>query len=187
MFCLSPLIYLIIRTLSGNLSANPIEDLTHSSGWWALTTLVITLVVTPLKIIFKKPQILFFRRTLGLFSFFYASIHFVTWIALEQFFDWEAMVLDVLDRPFITLGVIAFVLMIPLAATSPYQIRKKIGNNVWKKIHRLIYFAVLIAVLHFLWLVKKDLTEPFIFLFIVLMLLGFRVFMWCTKFFPKDQ
>lgn len=176
--CLLPLIYLIGRLIFDDLSANPIEDLTHATGWWALVFLLLTLLVTPIRLIFGKNSVLRYRRSLGLFSFFYASLHFLTWLALDQFFDWKAMLEDVLERPYITVGFAALVLMSLLAVTSIYRLRRYMGNAAWLKLHRLVYLILILALLHFFWLVKKDVTEPLVFILISGMLLGYRINRW---------
>ena len=176
--CLLPLIYLVSRVLFGKLSANPIEDITHSTGWWALVFLLATLSVTPIRVIFKKHRILIYRRTLGLFSFFYAVLHFVTWLALDQFFDWGAMLEDVVERPYITVGFSALFLMSILAITSVYRVRQYMRFTSWLRLHKLVYVILILALLHFFWLVKKDVTEPIIFIFISGFLLGFRIYKW---------
>ena len=176
--CLLPLIYLIGRLIFDDLSANPIEDLTHATGWWALVFLLLTLLVTPIRLIFGKNSVLRYRRSLGLFSFFYASLHFLTWLALDQFFDWKAMLEDVIERPYITVGFVALVLMSLLAVTSIYRLRRYMGNAAWLKLHRLVYLILILALLHFFWLVKKDVTEPLVFILISGMLLGYRINRW---------
>ncbi len=185
--CFLPLIYLIGRLIFDGLSANPIEDITHATGWWALVFLLLTLSVTPIRVLFGKNSVLRYRRTLGLFSFFYASLHFLTWLVLDQFFDWKAMLEDVIERPYITVGFVALVLMSLLAITSIYRLRRYMGNAVWLKLHRLVYLILILVLLHFFWLVKKDVTEPLLFILISGILLGYRVDRWVRTQLTRTQ
>jgi sulfoxide reductase heme-binding subunit YedZ len=161
--CLLPLGHLVWQGFRNRLGANPVEYITHSTGWWTLAFILITLCVTPLRKMAGLPWLLRLRRTLGLFAFFYASLHFVTYIWLDQFFDWKDIVKDIGKRPFIMLGFSAFVLLIPLAMTSTNAMVKRLGAKRWQWLHRLIYVLSALGVAHFWWLVKKDTTEPFIF------------------------
>jgi sulfoxide reductase heme-binding subunit YedZ len=173
--CLTPLGHLFWQGFRNHLGANPVEYITHSTGWWALSLILITLSVTPLRRLTGLPWLLRFRRLLGLFAFFYASLHFVTYIWLDQFFDWKDIVKDIGKRPFIMLGFSAFVLLIPLALTSTNAIVKRLGAKRWQQLHRLIYVLSALAVAHFWWLVKKDITEPFIFAVLLATLLIARL------------
>lgn len=161
--CLIPLARLAWLGLHDRLGANPIEYITHSTGWWTLTFLLITLSVTPLRRIAGLPWLLRLRRMLGLFAFFYGCLHFTTYIWLDQFFDWMEIVKDVGKRPFITVGFSAFVLLIPLAVTSTSAMVRRLGAKRWQLLHRLVYVIATLAAVHFWWLVKKDITEPLIF------------------------
>ena len=161
--CLIPLGHLVWQGFRNRLGANPVEYITHSTGWWALAFILITLCVTPLRRLAGLPWLLRLRRMLGLFAFFYASLHFVTYIWLDQFFVWKDIVKDIGKRPFIMLGFAAFVLLIPLAITSTNKMVKRLGAKRWQWLHRSIYMLSALAVAHFWWLVKKDLTEPFTF------------------------
>ena len=154
--CLVPLAALVGRALQGELGANPIEFITHATGDWTLRFLVITLAVTPLRKLLRLPQLIRFRRMLGLFAFFYAFLHFSTWIVLDQFFDWRGMLKDVEKRPFITVGFTAFALMIPLAVTSTAGWIRRLGGRRWQWLHRLIYASAILGVIHYYWLVKSD-------------------------------
>ena len=127
------------------------------------------------------PKLIIFRRTLGLFSFLYASLHFFIWIIIDQFLSWKEILLDVLERPFITVGFGAFILMVPLAVTSWTPIKKKISYAFWTKLHNLIYPVAVLALIHFLWLVKKDKTEPLIYILIIFCLFTFRFIRWFWK------
>jgi sulfoxide reductase heme-binding subunit YedZ len=172
--CLLPLARLIALGGSGGLGANPIEFITRSTGTWTLVGLILTLSVTPLRRLSGHADLIRYRRMLGLFSFFYASLHFVTYIWLDQFFDTAAIARDILKRPFITVGFSAFVLLIPLAATSTHAMMRRLGRR-WQHLHRLIYLIALLAVVHYLWLVKKDLTSPLIYGAVVVILLALRL------------
>ena len=161
--CLIPLGHLVWQGFRNRLGANPVEFITHSTGWWTLAFILITLCVTPLRRLAGLPWLLRLRRMLGLFAFFYASLHFTTYIWLDQFFDWKDIVKDIGKRPFIMLGFAAFVLLIPLALTSTNAMVKRLGAKRWQWLHRLIYLPSALGVAHFWWLVKKDITEPFTF------------------------
>lgn len=173
--CLIPLARLAWLGFHNRLGANPIENITHSLGWWTLTLLLITLSVTPLRRLLNLTWLQRLRRMLGLFAFFYASLHFMTYIWLDQFFDWTEIVKDVGKRPFITVGFGAFVLLIPLAVTSTNAMVKRLGARRWQLLHRLVYAIAALGVLHFWWLVKKDITEPFIFASLLALLLIIRL------------
>jgi len=177
--CLIPLALLALRAWRDQLGANPIEYITRSTGWWTLTFLMITLAVTPARKLLSMPWLLRLRRMLGLFAFFYASLHFTTYIWLDQFFDLHDIVKDVMKRPFITVGFTAFLLLIPLAATSTNAMVKRLGARRWQWLHRAVYAIGTLGVLHFLWLVKKDIREPLAFGLVLAVLLGARlVFRW---------
>ncbi len=175
MLCLMPLGNLVWGVIQDQLGANPIEVFTRSSGEWALRFLLVTLAITPLRHLTGLPVLLRFRRMLGLFAFFYALVHLVSYLWLDQFFDWGEILLDIYKRPFITVGMTAFLLLIPLAATSTNRMVKRLGPN-WRRLHRLIYVLVPLAVLHFFWLVKADLRTPLIYGLILSVLLGFRLY-----------
>ena len=161
--CLIPLARLAWLGTHRGLGANPIEYITHSTGWWTLSFLLITLSVTPLRRLTGWNWLLRLRRMLGLFAFFYVSLHFTTYIWLDQFFDWQGMLKDIAKRPFITVGFTAFVLLIPLAATSTNAMVRRLGAKRWQRLHRAVYVIATLGVLHFWWLVKKDIREPLIF------------------------
>jgi sulfoxide reductase heme-binding subunit YedZ len=177
--CLIPLALLALRAWRDQLGANPIEYITRSTGWWTLTFLMITLTVTPARKLLSMPWLLRLRRMLGLFAFFYASLHFTTYIWLDQFFDLNDIVKDVMKRPFITVGFTAFLLLVPLAATSTNAMVKRLGGRRWQWLHRAVYGIGTLGVIHFLWLVKKDIREPLAFGLVLSVLLGVRlVFRW---------
>ena len=156
------------------MGANPIEFITRSTGTWTLVGLLITLSVTPLRRLTGRADLIRLRRMLGLFAFFYACLHFTTYIWLDQFFEPAAIAKDIVKRPFITVGFTAFVLLIPLAATSTNAMMRRLGRR-WQQLHRLIYPIALLGVVHYLWLVKKDLTEPLIYGAVLAVLLAMRL------------
>jgi len=158
--CLVPLALLVWRGFNHRLGANPIEYITHSTGWWILAFLLITLTVTPLRRLSGWSWLLRLRRMLGLYAFFYACLHFTTYIWLDQFFDLASIGKDIVKRPFITVGFTAFVLLIPLAATSTNGMVKRLGARRWQLLHRLVYAIGICGVVHFWWLVKKDIRGP---------------------------
>ena len=172
--CLLPLARLIALGVNGDLGANPIEFITRSTGTWTLAGLLVTLSVTPLRRLTGRADLIRYRRMLGLFAFFYACLHFTTYVWLDQFFDPAAIARDIVKRPFITVGFSAFVLLIPLAATSTHAMMRRLGRR-WQQLHRLIYPIALLGVVHYLWLVKKDLTEPLIYGAILVLLLALRL------------
>ncbi|UHD15897.1 protein-methionine-sulfoxide reductase heme-binding subunit MsrQ [Thiocapsa bogorovii] len=174
MLCLVPLGILISRGASGALGPNPVEAITHFTGDWTLRLLLVTLAVTPLRRLTGQAWLVRYRRMLGLFAFFYAVLHFTTYLWLDRFFDLGAIAEDVLKRPYITVGFAAFLLMVPLAITSTQGWIRRLGRR-WKTLHRAVYAIGVLGVLHYLWLVKADLLEPGIYAVILGVLLGFRV------------
>jgi sulfoxide reductase heme-binding subunit YedZ len=158
--CLIPLSLLFWRAFNGNLTANPIEYVTRYTGTWTLRFLLITLAITPLRRFLKAPDLIRFRRMLGLYAFFYGFLHLVTYVWFDQFFDVAAIVKDVAKRPFITAGFTAFVLMLPLAVTSTAGWIRRLGGKRWQLLHRLVYFSTLAGVIHYYWLVKSDVRLP---------------------------
>ena len=172
---LAPLLWLVWRALVGELSVNPIEDITHTTGRWALRLLVVTLAVTPLRRLMGWQAAIRFRRMLGLFAFFYATLHFLTYVVLDQFFGWEFILGDIAKRPYITMGFTAFVLMIPLALTSTAGMVRRLGGRRWSLLHRLIYASAICGVVHYLWKVKADTRDPLAYAAVVLVLLSVRV------------
>ena len=181
LLCLVPLGILLLEAFGlwgFSLGANPIEELIHSLGSWALNFLLITLAVTPLRQLSGQPWLLRFRRMMGLFAFFYVLLHFLVYAGLDQRFDLPVILEDIAERPYITLGFTAFVLLLPLAATSTRGMVRRLGGN-WKKLHRLVYPIAILGVWHYYWLVKADLTDPLIYAGILALLLGYRV--WAKK------
>lgn len=178
LLALIPLTKLAFNAYTDNLGANPIEKITHRTGYWTLTFLLITLTITPLRRLTSWSWLVRLRRMLGLFAFFYACLHFSTYLVLDQFFDWANIVKDIVKRPYITIGFLAFVLLIPLAITSNNRCIKLIGGKRWLLLHRLIYLIAIGGVVHFWWLVKKDITEPLIFAALLGVLLTIRLVYW---------
>lgn len=171
---LFPLLRLAGLAYFSLLGANPIEFITRSLGTWTLVLLLVTLSITPLRHLSGWSWLIRLRRMAGLFAFFYALLHFITYIWLDQFFDLSGIYKDVIKRPFITIGFAAFVLLLPLAITSTNAMRKKLGRR-WQMLHRLIYPIAILAVLHYWLLVKQDVTQPLIYAAVLCVLLGYRV------------
>jgi sulfoxide reductase heme-binding subunit YedZ len=175
LLCLWPLAYYVWHFQQDNLGANPIEAVIRGMGLWALRFLLITLTVTPLRKLTHQPWLGRLRRMLGLFTFFYACLHLTTYLWFDQFFDWPAIAKDILKRPFITAGMVAFALLIPLAATSTNAMIRRLGGRRWQELHRTIYAISIIAVLHFWWMVKLDTSQPALYALLVAALLGLRI------------
>ena len=173
LLCLLPLGRAAYIVLSGE-AVNPIEFITRSTGTWTLVFLLLTLAITPLRRLSAYTQLIRLRRMLGLYAFFYASLHFTTYLWLDQFFDVAAIIRDITKRPFITVGFAAFMLLIPLALTSTDAMMRRLKRN-WGRLHKLVYGIALLGVLHYWWLVKKDLTQPLIYAAILGLLLGLRL------------
>lgn len=173
--CLVPLGRLVYGAVANALGANPIETITRSTGWWTLFLLMATLTVTPLRRLAGANWLLRLRRMLGLFAFFYACLHFLTFIWFDHWFDMAAILKDVVKRPFVTVGFAAFLLLLPLAFTSTNRMVRRLGRN-WQRLHRLVYAIAVLGVVHFWWLVKRDLTEPLVFALVLAVLLGIRLF-----------
>ncbi len=172
---LAPLARLIFFGVSDRLGANPIEFITRSTGTWTLVFLLVTLTVTPLRKLSGWNSLIKLRRMFGLFAFFYACLHFTTYIWLDQFFDLASIYKDVIKRPFITVSFPSFLLMIPLALTSTNAMVRRLGGKRWQRLHRLVYVIAIGGVIHYWWLVKKDITDPAIYAFILVLLLAYRV------------
>ena len=172
---LVPLALLIGDAVTGGLGVEPIETVTHRTGWWALTLLLATLTVTPLRRITGWNRLIEVRKPLGLSAFLYVSLHFTTYVALDQWFAISYIIEDIAERPYITVGFTAFLLLIPLAATSTRGAIRRLGGRKWQRLHRLIYPAAVLGVLHFFWLVKADTREPLTFAAVLAVLLLMRV------------
>jgi len=176
--CLIPFALLALKAFGvagAGFGPNPVEEVLHELGLWGLRFLLITLLITPLKDILHKPWPIALRRMLGLFAFFYVTMHFVTWLWLDRELYWPGILEDIGKRPFITLGFAAFVLLIPMAMTSTNGWIRRMGAQRWRALHKSIYVIVLLGVWHFYWLVKSDVREPLVYLGIALVLLGWRV------------
>jgi sulfoxide reductase heme-binding subunit YedZ len=171
---LLPLCYLVYRALTGQLDAEPIKDITGVTGEWGLRFLLITLSVTPLRQLTGLNGLIRFRRMIGLFAFFYASLHFLTYLVLDQFFAWKFIVEDIVERPFILLGFTAFVCLVPLAITSTNRMLRRLGARRWQKLHQLVYVISVAAILHYLLGAKADISGPVTYGLILVLLLGYR-------------
>ena len=170
---LIPLIIILYRIFFNQLGPEPIKEITHHTGEWTLLFLIFTLSMTPLKKLTNLSIWISFRRMFGLFAFFYASLHLMTYVGLDYRFDLNSISKDVLTKKFIFIGFAAWLLMVPLAITSSKKMIALLKHN-WKKLHKLVYVISIFGVIHFIWLVKKDLTEPLIYLAIIILLLAFR-------------
>ena len=171
--CLTPFVLLARGAVVGDLGANPLDRVTDVTGEWGLRFVLLTLAVTPLR---QLTGIVFFqrfRRMLGLFAFFYVSLHFLTWVWLDQSFVLQNIFADIAKRPFVTVGFLAWLLLTPLALTSTRGMMRRLGRR-WQQLHRLIYVIGLLGILHYLWLVKADLLEPLLYALLLLLLLGLR-------------
>lgn len=177
LLALWPFLALVYGVLTQQLGPNPVETLTRNTGWWTLVLLCVTLSVTPLRKTLKWPWLIRLRRLLGLFAFFYACLHFTTWLWFDHFFDLLSLLNDVVKRPFITVGFVAFVMLVPLALTSSNAMVRRLGGKRWQYLHRLVYLILPLGVLHFWWhkAGKNDFTEPIVFTLIVVLLLAIRV------------
>lgn len=170
---LTPAAALVYWTFTGDLTANPIDFITDTTGTTALTLLVCTLTVTPLRRLTARNELIRLRRTLGLLAFFYACLHMLTWTVLDWFFDVSSMAADIVKRPFITLGMTTFLLLVPLALTSTAGMIRRLGKR-WQQLHRLAYVAAITAVIHFWWVVKADFRQPRLWALALGVLFGFR-------------
>lgn len=176
--CAIPAVWLVGRGVVGDLGANPIEEITHNTGIWALRLLLATLAITPLRQLTTWGQLMPLRRLVGVFAFFYACLHVSTYVVLDWFFDVEAIVEDVLERPYITAGFTGFVLLVPLAITSTKAMVRRLGGRRWQQLHRLVYLSAVAGATHFLWQAKADLRRPAIYAGWLALLLGFRLWRW---------
>lgn len=186
---LLPLASLVWRAfeLGGtNLGANPVEKIQDTLGQWGLRFLLITLAVTPLRDWFNAAWLIQLRRMLGVYAFCYVLLHFLTWLILDQDLYWAGILPDIARRPFITIGFLAFLLLIPLAVTSTNGMMRRLGRR-WKTLHRLIYVIVLLGIWHYYWQVKADVREPLIYLGIAVVLLGWRLWKIRRRFFKGKQ
>jgi methionine sulfoxide reductase heme-binding subunit len=171
-----PLGFLGWRALNSNLTANPVEFITHFTGDWTIRFLIFTLCISPFRKLLRLPELIRFRRMLGLFAFSYVCLHFLTWLVIDQQFNLHDMWADVLKRRFITVGFTAFVLLIPLAITSTASWIRRLGGKRWQQLHRAIYIAAVCGVIHYYWLVKSDIRMPVFYGVLVGLLLLWRFF-----------
>jgi len=181
LICLIPFADLVWRIIKSDLGANPVEYLQHATGDWTLRFLVFTLCITPFRKLLKLPDLIRFRRMLGLFAFFYVSLHFLTYLGPDQSFDLAGMWKDVAKRPFITVGFTAFMLLIPLAITSTAGWIRRLGGKRWQMLHRCIYVAAVCGVIHYYWLVKSDVRKPLFYGALVAILLLWRLGGWISR------
>ena len=172
---LAPALYLVYGVFAHTLGANPIDAVTDETGTWTLRFLALTLLVTPLRKWTGWNPLVRFRRMLGLFAFFYGTLHFLTYLVLDQFFAVDEIVADIVKRPFITVGFAAFVLMIPLAMTSTAGWIRRLGGKRWNRLHKLVYVSAIGGVVHYWWLVKSDISRPARYAAVVALLLAVRV------------
>lgn len=172
--CAIPAVQLAYAAYTGDLGVNPIEYITRFTGSWSLIILIASLAVTPLRRLTGRNELVKFRRMLGLFAFFYACLHFATYMGLDLFFDFRAIGKDIVKRPYITVGFLAFVIMVPLAATSTAGMIRRLGKR-WQQLHYLVYVAAIAGVVHFYWLVKADIRRPAQYGAVLALLLGFRL------------
>lgn len=175
LLCLVPFLHLAWKAWRQDLGANPVEEISTTTGIWTLNFLVITLAVSPLRKITRQPWLVRFRRMFGLFAFFYVCLHFTAYIWLDQNLDLASTLKDVAKRPFITAGFAAFLLLIPLALTSTSGWIRRLGGARWQMLHRLIYLAGIAGGVHYYWKVKSDVRQPVLYLSIIGLLLGFRL------------
>jgi methionine sulfoxide reductase heme-binding subunit len=178
---LAPLAAIAWPFLHGDIIPNPVEFIQHATGDWTLRFLVFTLAITPFRKVFNLPELIRFRRMLGLFAFFYVCLHFSTYIGFDQSFDLSAIWKDVAKRRYITVGFLAFVLMIPLALTSTTGWIRRLGGKRWQALHRLVYISALAGVTHYYWLVKSAVLRPLAYGAIVAALLAWRLFDWSKR------
>lgn len=176
--CLIPAGRLVWRGLHADLGANPIEAITHGTGDWTLIFLLLTLSITPLRKLTRQYWLIGLRRMLGLFAFFYGCLHLMTYVWLDKFFDVHEMLADIAKRRFITAGMTAFTLMIPLALTSTKWSIRKLGGKRWQALHKLIYFSAAAGVIHYIWLVKADIRKPLEYASVLGLLLMIRAIFW---------
>lgn len=174
--CLLPLLVLLYRASTGGLGANPISYVTNWLGQWTFRLLLVSLALTPLRIVTGLAWPVLLRRLVGLFTFFYASLHFSVWILLDHFFNWDQMLGDLVKRRYITVGMLALLCLIPLAITSTNGMVKRLGGNTWRRLHQLIYLIGILAALHFLWLAKGFRPDAFLYAGLLMLLLGVRLF-----------
>lgn len=178
---LVPLLYLIWGIFNDALGANPIEYITHATGDWTLRFLLISLTITPARKLLNLPKLIRFRKMLGLYAFFYGCLHLVTYVWLDKFFDVPEIIKDIWKRPFITVGFFSFVLLVPLALTSTAAAIRRLGGKRWQQLHRLVYISTIAGVIHYLWLVKSDISLPVMYGVLTAILLSYRLWVSFSK------
>ncbi|HKW57131.1 MAG TPA: protein-methionine-sulfoxide reductase heme-binding subunit MsrQ [Candidatus Acidoferrum sp.] len=181
LLCLVPIGEMSWNSFTGNLTANPVEYFQHTTGDWTLRFLVFTLCISPLRKWLRVPELIRFRRMLGLFAFTYGCLHFLTYLGPDQSFDFAGMLKDVAKRPFVTVGFTAFVLLIPLALTSTAGSIRRLGGRRWQMLHRLVYISAVCGVIHYYWLVKSAVLRPLMYGAIVAVLLLWRLADWLIR------
>ncbi|HUI54413.1 MAG TPA: protein-methionine-sulfoxide reductase heme-binding subunit MsrQ [Bryobacteraceae bacterium] len=187
LLCLAPLVCLTWRIWNQDLTANPVEYFTHFTGDWTIRLLTLTLAVTPLRRLLVLPDLIRFRRMLGLYSFFYATLHVLTYLAVDRFFDFHAIIADVAKRRFITVGFAGYLALTALAVTSTSRWIRRLGGKRWQRLHRLVYFAIVAGVVHYYWLVKSDIRLPAFYGALAVLLLGYRAATWWGRRNPKPH
>ena len=178
--CLIPLVWLFFDIAFDRLGANPIQALHIRLGDWTLRFLCLTLAITPVQTITKWRGMTTYRQMLGLYTFFYASLHLLSYLLVDHAFQWRMIGIDIIESSYIWLGIVAYIIVFLLAISTPKQIKKYLGKN-WKKLHRFIYLAAGAGILHYFWQLKGNLVEPLFYLIIIVLLLGFRVLVWLTN------
>jgi sulfoxide reductase heme-binding subunit YedZ len=181
LLCLGPLASIVLPFLTHAIIPDPLQFIQHGTGDWTLRFLVITLTITPLRQLLHLPELIRFRRMLGLFAFFYACMHFTTYLVFDKIFDLHEIWKDVYKRPFITMGFLAFTLLIPLAITSTAGWIRRLGGRRWRILHRAIYISAVCAVIHYYWLVKSAVIRPLTYAALVAALLLWRLADWFVK------
>ena len=172
---LIPFIWLLLKVFQNDLGPDPAQALSIETGEWALRFLLLTLAITPFRQIFRVAEIARLRRMIGLFAFFYASIHFLSWMAFILGFRWLAIAEELVERPYITVGFLAYVILFLLGVTSTNSMVRRLGKN-WKRLHKFVYAASILAIVHLLWILRTDVTEAVIYGVLLAILLGYRIF-----------
>lgn len=172
---LIPFIWLLLKVFQNDLGPDPAQALSIETGEWALRFLLLTLAITPFRQIFRMAEIARLRRMIGLFAFFYASIHFLSWMAFILAFRWLAIAEELVERPYITVGFLAYVILFLLGVTSTNSMVRRLGKN-WKRLHKFVYAASILAIVHLLWILRTDVTEAVIYGVLLAILLGYRIF-----------
>ncbi len=180
---LIPLLWLVVDIAGNQLGGNPIQAVHIRLGDWALRFLWLTLAITPLQTITQWRGLSDYRQLFGLYAFFYASLHLLVYLTVDQGLMWRMIAIDIIESPYIWFGVLAYLIVLALAVTSPKAAKKKLGKN-WKKLHRYIYIAAGAAIIHYFWQLKGNLAEPLLYLLLILFLLGFRILVWLKKRYP---